>query len=332
MHFLVTGANGFIGSALCNELAARGHKHRRVLRHVPAGEAAYACGELDGNTVWLPALETVDVVVHLAARVPVVGGHPSISLAEFRRTNVEATLNLARQAVQAGVQRLVFVSSIKVNGEYSPAGQTFSETSIPAPCDPYALSKWEAEQALLQLGRETGLEVVIVRPPLVYGPGVRANFLHLLARVNGGWPLPFKSITNQRSLLFVGNLVDALILCATHPQAAGQTYLIDDGQARSSGELVAAMASSLGVQNRDFPLPVGLLRVVATALGRRTAVERLTQSLVVSSDKLRGQVGWQPPYSFEAGMRLTSEWYKRRAAGEQGMKPKHNGHNRKAGE
>ncbi|WP_233787607.1 UDP-glucose 4-epimerase family protein [Pseudomonas yangonensis] len=313
MRFLVTGANGFVGAALCDELAARGLYCRAAMRSARAGERFYASGELTAHTDWLPALENIDVVVHLAARVHVMREVAVDPLSEFRRTNVEATVNLARQAVAAGVRRFVFVSSIKVNGEWSPPGEAFSEADAPAPDDAYALSKWEAEQALLRLGAETGLEVVIVRPPLVYGPGVRANFLQLLRRVHGGWPLPLKAITNKRSLLFVGNLADALILCATHAEAAGETYLLDDGNALSSSELVAAIARSLGVPNRDFAVPLWLLNAAARVLRRQAMVERLTGSLVLSNQKITTQLGWRPPYTVDDGLRLTAQWYTQRA-------------------
>ncbi len=313
MRFLVTGANGFVGTALCNELAARGLYCRAAMRNAIDGERFYASGELTAHTDWRPALENIDVVVHLAARVHVMRDAAVDPLSEFRRTNVEATVNLARQAVEAGVRRFVFVSSIKVNGEYSPAGEVFSEADAPAPDDAYALSKWEAEQALLRVGVETGLEVVIVRPPLVYGPGVRANFLQLLRRVRGGWPMPFKAITNKRSLLFVGNLADALILCATHDEAAGETYLLDDGNALSSSELVAAIARSLGAPNRDFAVPLWVLNAAARVLGRQAMIERLTRSLVLSNQKITTQLGWSPPFTVDEGLRVTAQWYTQRA-------------------
>lgn len=309
MRLLVTGANGFVGSALCRELAARGVEFLGATRRPLADVSTYVHGELDGHTNWLPALNYVDVVVHLAARVHVMRDAAADPLAEFRRTNVEATLNLARQAANKGVKRFVFVSSIKVNGEYTAEGEAFCESSAPQPEDPYALSKWEAERALLALGVETGLQVVIVRPPLIYGPGVRANFLQLMNWVSKGRPLPFARIVNKRSLLFVGNLVDALIVCASHPAAAGETYLLDDGIARSSSELVAAVAGSLGVPNRDLAVPVWGLRAAAALLGRRAAVERLTYSLVVNSRKIRHQLGWQPPFDFDQGLKTTAEWF-----------------------
>lgn len=313
IRFLVTGANGFVGTALCQALTERGLGYRAAMRHATNEADIYSCGELDGDTPWAPALHDIDVVIHLAARVHVMRDKAADPLAAFRRTNVEATVNLARQAANAGVRRFVFVSTIKVNGEHSVPGKPFVESDAAAPDDPYAVSKWEAEQALLRLGAETGLEVVIVRPPLVYGPGVRANFLQLLRRVHSGWPTPFKAISNERSLLFVGNLADALILCATHVEAAGQTYLLDDGVALSSSDLVAAIASSLGVPNRDFAVPLWVLNAAAKVLGRQAVVERLTQSLVVSNKKIVTQLGWRPPFTIDQGLRLTARWYAHQA-------------------
>ncbi|WP_256672248.1 NAD-dependent epimerase/dehydratase family protein [Pseudomonas sp. o96-267] len=313
IRFLVTGANGFVGAALCQALAERGLGYRAAMRHATNTADIYSYGELDGDTPWAPALHDIGVVIHLAARVHVMRDKAADPLAAFRRTNVEATVNLARQAANAGVRRFVFVSTIKVNGEHSAPGKPFVESDAAAPDDPYAVSKWEAEQALLRLGAETGLEVVIVRPPLVYGPGVRANFLQLLRRVHSGWPTPFKAISNERSLLFVGNLVDALILCATHVEAAGQTYLLDDGVALSSSDLVAAIASSLGVPNRDVAIPVWVLNTAARVFGQQALAERLTRSLVVSNRKICTQLGWRPPFTIDQGLRLTARWYAHQA-------------------
>ena len=313
IRFLVTGANGFVGAALCQALAERDLGYRAAMRHATNEADIYSCGELDGDTPWAPALHDIDVVIHLAARVHVMRDKAADPLAAFRRTNVEATVNLARQAANAGVRRFVFVSTIKINGEHSVPGKPFVESDAAAPDDPYAVSKWEAEQALLRLGAETGLEVVIVRPPLVYGPGVRANFLQLLRRVHSGWPTPFKAISNERSLLFVGNLADALILCATHVEAAGQTYLLDDGVALSSSDLVAAIASSLGVPNRDVAIPVWVLNTAARVFGQQALAERLTRSLVVSNRKICTQLGWRPPFTIDQGLRLTARWYAQQA-------------------
>lgn len=220
---LVTGANGFLGSALSQTLAARGYEHKKVVRR--ARLDAISVGNIDDQTAWGDALSDVSMVVHLAARVHVMHDTVTDPLAEFRKVNVLGTEQLARAAARAGVRRFIYVSSIKVNGESTNAhSDAFAEKNAPNPQDPYGVSKWEAEQALHRVAHKTGLEVVIVRPPLVYGPGVGANFLRLLRFVHKGVPLPFGAINNQRSLVYVGNLVDAIITCLEHPAATGQTW------------------------------------------------------------------------------------------------------------
>ncbi len=221
----------------------------------------------------------------------------------YRATNTEATLNLARQAAQAGVKRFVFISSIKVNGEGRDA--PYRETDAAAPEDAYAISKWEAEQGLRQIARETGLEVVILRPPLVYGPGVKANFQRLLQMVRRGWPLPLGAIHNRRSLLYLGNFVDAIRLCVEHPAAAGQTFLLDDGEPVSTPELIRAVARAMGRPARLLAVPVGVLEFAGALLGKRAAVARLTGSLWVDSSAIRSRLGWTPPFSMEAGLAAT---------------------------
>ena len=294
---------------MCAELAARGYAVRGASRISTACADTFVNASIDGNTQWAEALENIDAVIHLAARVHVMNEVAVDPLPEFLQANVDGTLNLARQAVQAGVRRFVYVSSVKVLGECTPPGTCFSEHSEPDPQDPYATSKFRAEQGLLELAQQTGLQVVIVRPPLVYGPGVRANFARLLNVVSRGIPLPFRGIANSRSLIFVGNLVDALIHCASHPAAAGQTYLVDDGAPISSSGLVGMMAAELGVPNRDFFLPVTLMRFGAALLSRQASVERLTQSLAVDSGKIRSHLGWAPPFETVEGMRLTARWF-----------------------
>ena len=224
-------------------------------------------------------------------------------MALYRATNTEATLNLARQASQAGVKRFVFISTIKVNGEGRDTA--YRETDVPVPEDAYAISKWEAEQGLQQIARETGLEVVILRPPLVYGPGVKANFLRLMKTIQRGWPLPLGAIRNRRSLLYLGNFVDAIRLCVEHPAAAGQTFLLDDGQAVSTPELIRAVARAMGRPARLLAVPVGVLAFMGALLGKRAAVARLTGSLHVDSSAIRSRLGWTPPYSMEAGLAAT---------------------------
>ena len=226
-------------------------------------------------------------------------------LEEFRKVNLHSTTNLARQAAQAGVKRLVYVSSIKVNGEETREGQKFSETDPPAPQDPYAISKWEAEQALHRVAGETGLEVVIVRPPLVYGPGVKGNFAQMLNVVAKGIPLPFASVRNLRSLIYVGNLADALIACAIHPAAAGQTYLVCDGEDVSTPDLLRQLATGMGVLARLLPCPPALLRLAGKLTGKSHQMGRLLDSLQVDGGKIRRDLGWRPPYTLREGLQNT---------------------------
>ena len=259
--------------------------------------------DLHAQTDWATALTGCDAIVHLAARVHVMHDTADDPLALYRATNTDATLNLARQAAQAGVKRFVFVSSIKVNGEGRDAA--YCETDVPAPEDAYAISKWEAEKGLQQIAQETGLELVILRPPLVYGPEVKANFLRLMQTVRKGWPLPLGAIDNRRSLLYLGNFVDAIRVCLEHPAAAGQTFLLDDGRPVSTPDLVRAIARAMGRPARLLPVPVGVLAFAGALLGKRTAVARLTGSLHVDSSAIRARLGWTPPYSMEAGLAAT---------------------------
>jgi nucleoside-diphosphate-sugar epimerase len=274
--------------------------------------ATTAVGAIDGNTDWHTALRGVDVVVHLAARVHVMKEESADPLAEFLKVNLLGTKNLARQAAQTGVQRLVYVSSIKVNGENTTGNPPYTESSPPDPQDPYGVSKWRAEQALQRVAQETGLEIVIVRPPLVYGAGVKGNFISLMRAIDSGIPLPLAGAKNLRSLLYAGNLVDALIACAIHPVAAGQTYLLSDGEDVSTAMLVKNIASALGRKNRSFYFPPSLLRVAVGVMGRSAQMDRLFGALQVNSQKIRTQLDWHPPFSLEQGLRATADWYNRR--------------------
>lgn len=303
MKILVTGATGFVGRALCDHLLQKGHGCIPAVRRASGLPHECVVGEMDGGTDWRTALSECDAIVHLAARVHVMHDTAADPLALYRATNTDATLNLARQAAQVGVKRFVFVSSIKVNGEGRDAA--YRETDAPAPEDAYALSKWEAEQGLWRTAQETGLEVVVLRPPLVYGPGVKANFRRLLDTVARGWPLPLGAIENRRSLLYLGNFVDAIRICVEHPAAAGQTFLVDDGQPVSTPELIRAVAHAMGRPARLLAIPVGMLELVGTLLGKRAAVARLTGSLHVDSSAIRTRLGWTPPYSMEAGLAAT---------------------------
>ena len=311
-RILVTGANGFVGRPLCEELLRRGYQVRAAVRspgRLPAGMEAVPVGSIDGDTDWTGALQGVDTVIHLAARVHVMKDTAADPLAEYFKVNLLGTANLAQQAAHAGVKRLVYVSSIKVNGEETRGQRSYTEQDIPAPQDPYGISKWQAELSLQHIAQETGLEIVIVRPPLVYGPGVKGNFISLLAAIDKGIPLPLAGARNARSLVYVGNLVDALIACANHPAAAGQTYLVSDGEDVSTATLAEKIAAALGRNCRSFYFPPGLLRAVAALLGRAGQIDRLFGSLRVSEQKIRGELGWQPPYSLEDGLRATADWY-----------------------
>ncbi|MFZ3018238.1 MAG: SDR family oxidoreductase [Gallionella sp.] len=309
---LVTGANGFVGRELRAELALRRYPVSGAVRSDTVNELhpTVRIADIGPETDWAAALQGVEVVVHLAARVHVMKDTSTDPLAEFRKVNLQGTENLARQAARAGVKRLIYVSSIKVNGEGTSGPQNYSEHDTPAPQDPYGVSKWEAEQALHRVAQETGLEVVVVRPPLVYGPGVKGNFISLLAAVGKGIPLPLAGADNARSLVYVGNLVDALIACATHPAAAGQTYLVSDGEPVSTAVLVEKIAVALGCRSRSFYFPSVLMRAAAALLGRSAQVDRLFGSLRINDEKIRHELGWVPPYTLGQGLSATAEWYR----------------------
>lgn len=308
---LVTGASGFVGKYLCHELEKYGHTVRPVYRrnitieHLRTGALVE---DVDSKTNWSEALKGIDVVIHLAARVHVMHDDAVGSLDEFLKVNLHGTANLAKQAAASGVKRFVYVSSVKVNGEFTGA-RPFSGSDQPGPQDAYGISKWQAEQALHNISRETGMEVVIIRPPLVYGPGVKANFAKLLGTVNRGVPLPFTRIENSRSLIYVENLVDALIACATHPAAAGQTYLVSDGENVSTPQLIRLLAEALHRPNRTFPVPLTLMHAAARLIGKSAAIDRLTQSLEVDSSKIRNELSWKPPYTMTQGLQVTADWY-----------------------
>jgi len=303
----VTGVSGFVGRVVCCELTKRGHHVRKIVRSSSEHDMdTVQVTDINEQTDWRDALSGgVEVVVHLAARVHVMRDEAANPLEEFRKVNAAGTERLARAAAAAGVRRLVYVSTIKVNGEATSGEKRFSEEDAPAPQDPYGVSKWEAEVALHRVAEETGLEVVIVRPPLVYGAGVKGNFAQMLKALVRGIPLPLASIDNRRSLVYVGNLADALIACATHPDAAGQTYLVSDGEDVSTPALLRRLALAMGARARIFPFPVSLLRLIAAMLGKSAPMGRLTGSLRVNSDKIRAQLGWVPPFSLQQGIAKT---------------------------
>lgn len=261
-------------------------------------------GDIGSSTDWSPFLRGVDVIVHLAARVHQMNDRTPDPLAAFREVNVHGTRRIAQQAVEHGVRRIVFVSSIKVNGEGTAPGQLYTEADPPKPEDPYGVSKWEAEQTLREVAAITGCEVVILRPPLMYGARVKANLRSLCNAVRQGVPLPFGCVTrNRRSLLNVRNLAHAIALAVTHPAAAEETFLVSDGEAVSTAELVRRIAAAAGRKPRMLPVPISLLHALGTVTGKRATIERLTGSLVIDDTKIRTKLGWSPPFTMEEGLR-----------------------------
>ncbi|MGH6691149.1 MAG: NAD-dependent epimerase/dehydratase family protein [Gammaproteobacteria bacterium] len=310
---LVTGANGFVGRMLCDVLAASRRPLRKAVRAPLPGFSDLAVGDIGPDTDWRAAFEGVGAVVHLAARTHVLRETAPDPLAEYRRVNAAGTERLARAAAARGVRRLIFLSSVKVNGERTDA-RAFTEDDAPRPEDAHGVSKWEAEQALARVAAETGLEAVILRPPLVYGPGVKGNFLRLMNLVARGVPLPLGAVANRRSFVYAGNLVDAIVKALDAPQAAGRTYLVGDGEDVSTPELVRGLAWSLGVKARLAPVPPAALGVAAALAGRRAEIARLTGSLQVDSSRLRRELAWRPPFTLAQGLEQTARWYHSRSA------------------
>ncbi|AXE99335.1 UDP-glucose 4-epimerase family protein [Paraburkholderia hospita] len=313
-HVVVSGANGFVGRALCRALLDAGHRVTGLVRR------SGSC--VDGVTEWVnasndysgiahnwPADLKADCVVHLAARVHVMHDTAADPDAAFRATNVDGTLRLAAAARQHGVPRFVFVSSIKAAAEQD-RGQSLRENAPPRPEDAYGRSKRAAEDALTRLGDDTGLEIVIVRPPLVYGPQVRANFLRLMDAVWRGVPLPLGGAHARRSMVYVGNLADALVHCATDPRAARQCFHVADSDAPTVAELVRALGRHLGKPARLLPVPAAWLRVAGRLTGRSAQVDRLIGSLQVDTSHIRDVLGWQPPFSTDEGLAATADWYR----------------------
>ena len=304
---LVTGAHGFVGQALCETLTSSAWSVRRAVRRQIAG-GDFVVGDVGPESDWLQVVAGVDCVVHLIARTHIMHDESLNPLDAYRHINVAATLRLAKTAASQGVRRFVFMSSIKVNGEWT-SEHPVTEKDTPQPRDAYGISKHEAEQALWQIAKETGLEVTVLRPPLVYGPGVKANFLRLMQLVARRRPLPLASIDNRRSLIYVCNLVDAIVACMEHPQAAGNTYLVSDSEAVSTPELVRQIATALGVEARLLSLPTGLLGLGAKLLRRDAEWQRIGGSLQIDSSKIRDELNWKPPFTMAQGLAQTAQWY-----------------------
>lgn len=311
MRVLLTGASGFVGRAVqARLLSDNQHSLRSAMRQLPVKTPSKlefcVAPALGPDADWNMALQDVDAVIHCAARVHVMQEQAADPLAEFRRTNVEGTLRLAQQAVEAGVRRFVFVSSIKVNGEGTLPGEAFSADDAPAANDPYGISKLEAEEGLLALATASGLEVVIVRPPLIYGPGVKANFQSMLGWLNKGIPLPFGAIDNRRSLVALDNLVDLLVLCLVHPAAAGERFLVSDGEDLSTSELLRRIGQALGRPTYLLPVPQSWLEGCARLIGREDLSQRICGSLQVNIDKTRERLKWTPPVTVNQELALTA--------------------------
>ncbi len=304
-HILVTGSNGFVGRSLCNQLRQSAFQVTQVGR-APAsadGGAYRQVVSIDGTTDWSTILDEVEVVIHLAARVHVMQENLVDPIVAYWQTNVEGTLNLARQALNAGVKRFIFVSSIKVNGEQSFPGKPFTAEDMPMPEDAYGKSKWEAEQGLLALAKDSNMVVVIIRPPLVYGPGVKGNFSTMIKLLQTGLLLPFGAIANKRSLVAIDNLIHLIMVCINHPAAANQVFLVSDGEDLSTTALLRRLALAAGVSSRLIPLPAAWVNFVFSVLGKKMMAGRILGSLQVDISKTRELLGWQPPVTVDQGLR-----------------------------
>ena len=339
MNILITGTTGFVGKAVTTGLLSQNYHVVATVRSenssVPQGAEMIRVGDLSAAIDCSSALKTIDVVIHTAARAHIMNDSAADPLAEFRKVNTAGTLALAHQAAAAGVKRFIFISSVKVNGEATGEkgdGRTenggrrmeaeegkaeegkavFSERDIPCPLDPYAVSKCEAEQGLMAIAEETGLEVVIIRPPLVYGPGVKANFRLLMKWVQRGVPLPLGAVYNKRSFVALDNLISFIIHCIDHPKAANEVFLISDGVDVSTTELLQKIARAFGKRSFLLPVPVGLMIFVANMLGKRDVADRLFGSLQVDSSKARDLLGWKPVVSMEEALRGMEEGEGRR--------------------
>lgn len=315
---LVTGASGFIGRAFCAKMLANGWQVRGIVRSaapLPEGVLGIPLSSIDATTDWTAALAGVDTVAHFAARVHVMNESASDPSAAFRETNVRGTQRLAEAASAAGVRRIIFMSTIGVHGN-ATHGSPLTENSPLQPHNAYSQSKLEAEKVLRDLAASRGLESTVIRAPLVYGPENPGNFLRLLRLVDLGWPLPLASVNNRRSFVYLGNIVDALALCASHQKAVG-TYLVSDGDDLSTPQLLVKLSIFLGKRPRLFPFPPNILRLAGRCTGTRDSIEKMVDSLAIDSRKIRRELGWDAPFSNDTGLQATAAWYRGRTSGRQ---------------
>jgi nucleoside-diphosphate-sugar epimerase len=312
VNILVTGSSGFVGSALCKTLAEQGLKVTGTLRSMVdkkiEGVDYRIVTDLKGDTNWYEVLAGINVVVHCAARVHIMQDRENNPLEVFREVNVKGTIRLAEQAVEKGIKRFVYISSLKVNGEFTE-DHPFKADDIPEPVDPYSISKWEAEQGLKNIATLSGMEIVIIRPPLVYGEGVGANFLRLMQAIKLGLPLPLGAIKNRRSLVGLDNLVSLIVTCLDNKASANQTFLVSDGEDLSTPELLKRTAKAMKKSVCLFPVPVSILLKVASLLGKAGFAHRLCNSLYVDNGKTRDLLGWTPPSSVDESLQKTTQYF-----------------------
>ena len=304
---VVTGASGFVGNAVLVKAATTGNKIVAISRTPLTNNTAAVqvqIPELNGDTNWQPVFAKggVEVIIHAAARVHQMQEDAVEPLLAYREVNTAGTLNLARQAAAAGVKRFVFISSIKVNGEATALGRPFTHDDTPQPQDPYGVSKAEAEVGLKQLASDTGMEVVIIRPPLVYGKGVKANFATMLKWAQKNLPLPLGAIHNRRSMVALDNLVDLIVTCIDHPNAANQTFLVSDNQDVSTSELLQMMTAAAGKKPRLIPVPVSWLKLLGKVTGKQAVIDRLCGNLQLDIEHTKATLGWTPPVTVEEGI------------------------------
>ena len=316
-NILVTGSNGFIGRHVCSLLSKEGYKVSAVIMHgtkniytTTDNISTMAISSIEPDTDWTNMLDGIDTILHLAARVHVLKENSFEMMKEYRKINNESTINLAENAAKMGVQRLIFLSTVKVYGSTSQK-KPFIETDPTNPKDPYALSKLEAEQKLFEITNQSDLEIVVIRSPLVYGPCVKANFLRLMKYINKGFPWPFGKLSNKRSFVFVNNLADAILTCCIHNKAVNQIFLVSDGQDMSTPELFRSLSVALGKHNRMFSFNDDFIFKLFTYFDKTEQANRLFGSLSVDISKICQMLDWNPPYTVEEGLKDTAEWFKK---------------------